>query len=608
MRSLSERFSRSPLPVALAVAGCALAGLFIAAATFGNLRWDATATVSCPELAPTGRQLLSDVLSKTREQLALNPETFADLNIAERAPDAWVSRLYRLRRWAPRELVDNSRDVRIRIESAVDGSNHRISVESSDPSRALKLLQSLLDRAEVAAGNVSGNKPEDEWRPESYLKTIRRVLESERSQGVLDDQLALSSAQLVDDLASADRTLRDVATWSVGMVDAGIWNIKDGYGALPAPASTEGLIRSLHRMSHLCATYSGSIRQFPPRTEFVWYLMRAAEDSATGPDTDPIPGEIETVRITTSEPGFRPLLSPQGVELVSVASAVALGLCFLILRRRRDPVVWDNRDLGRSLEAVRSRKGGGQLAHTTSSSTVMESILPQVGNSGPNGVLAARTGRVICVYGTTVSAATGIAIRVAKSIAAGGRTVLSITESAGPHDAVRSVPVWPALESSRFRIEDLVSPSDVPGWWRFPSGVGGSDPGFWSFPEGDPLVRRSLDIFQGRFDWIVVAVAPVLPGVALPRCPWAHRSLFAVSPGSARSSTVARWLSTTSSDMTIGFVVVDYTDAEIETGEVPEWLPLLQESPSPQAVAMTSAGDTVLSILEGRSPISGDPA
>ncbi|MFY7953663.1 MAG: hypothetical protein ACOVT5_14255, partial [Armatimonadaceae bacterium] len=90
----------------------------------------------------------------------------------------------------------------------------------------MKLLQSLLDRAEVAAGNVSGNKPEDEWRPESYLKTIRRVLESERSQGVLDDQLALSSAQLVDDLASADRTLRDVATWSVGMVDAGIWNIK----------------------------------------------------------------------------------------------------------------------------------------------------------------------------------------------------------------------------------------------------------------------------------------------------------------------------------------------------------------------------------------------
>lgn len=608
MGTLTERVARGPLPIVVSMIGCILATLFVIAVAIGNLRWNASVSVTCRDLSPAVRQQLGQELNRSRDQFALKPETFADKPLDTNVSDARAMRLYRLRRSVPRELVDHSRHVRIRIESAIDGTSHRISVESADPARSQQLLDQLIQRAKSSIRVHPQTGPSGEWRPESYLKTTRRILEVELSQGQLDDPMALSSARFADDLASLNRSLRNSGNWHFNLVDEGIWDIKGGGGTMPAPASTEGLIRSLHRLDHLAASYAGNIAKFPPRTEFVWYLLDAIETVQRGARqaAETVDGQGHSIGVGTTE--FSPTLSEHGGELVLVASSVLVALCLFMLRRRRDPVLWDNRDMARALELIRARDGAGTIATATSSATVMESVLHRIRTESGETKQAPRAGRVVCVYGTTVSAATGIAIRVAKSIAAGGRTVVSITESAGPHDMDRAVPIWTELHGSRFRIEELVSPSEVPGWWRFPAGTGGADPGFWGFPDGDPQVRRTLEIFQGRFDWIVVAVAPVMPGVALPRSPWAHRTLFAVSPGSARLSSLRRWLKSTTPDMTIGFVAVDYTDAEIETGEVPEWLPRLQESTSPTPIPSNSAGDTVLSILEGRSPISGDPA
>jgi hypothetical protein len=584
----------------------ALATLGVVVA-LGNLRWEVSGNLNFVGASARERQALVDALTASRDQPVGSPTANSNASRIRGAIPAWVSSLARTRVPLPDGLLDKGTETRFRVESAVDGSQHEIAIETKDPSTALRLHGELVERVRLTTTRVSQSGIDFEWRPGAYLATVRRVLENENRAGIVEDRLSLSAARFSDDIVGLEELLGRRREWSGELIDDLSWNLKQGADGLPAPSRTEELIRSLYRMRSLSTFLAGGFTALPPRAELVWFLFESTRQEPSFGGSVSAAG-ASSAKLSSSPVSFRPVVSTKGMELCCAMSIGVFGLAWTLVRRRRDPVVRDREDLREALESAGGRLAGKPVALACDAGTVMRSIV-----EGPEAAAEARpggsrVGRVVCVYGSTLPSAEFIAARVARSIASVGRTAVAVVESVGRQD--RNSPlIWTDIADGRQRVENLVSPSDIPGLWHFPTGVGGCSPCYVAVSEADPVLRRTLEILQGRFDWVVVAVAPVVPGIDLPNCPWAHRCLFAIQPGSIRRSALYRWLASTTREMPIGFVLADGSSSVAESAESQDWVETLSGSPALAPVGEgTGAGETVLRILSGGSSISGDQA
>lgn len=586
---------------------CAILTAAVGVVAVGNIRWEVSGNLEISGVSARERQAVLDALAAVRDQPFGSPSGDSkDARPGGAVPD-WVSSLSRTRVPLPAGLMERGVETRFRVESSIDGSQHGIAIETKDPEAALRMHGALVERVRLATTRMSRSGMNSEWRPAAYLATVRRVLEIENVAGIGEDRLALAAARFADDVVGMEGLLSQNREWSGEYQDDLSWNLSQGVDGLPAPSRTEELIRSLYRIQSLTTFLAGDSVALPPRAELVWFLFDSVREDRIM--REPTYYEDGTSVKTSSSPlVFRPVVSSKGMELCGALSIGMLGLVWALVRRRRDPVVRDHGDLKEAVEQAGGRLAGKPVSLACDAGTVMRSIV-----EGPEAAAEARpggsrVGRVVCVYGSTLPSAEFIAGRVARSIAAVGRTAVAVVESVGRQD--RNSPlIWTDIAEGRHRIENLVSPSDIPGLWHFATGVGGCSPCYLAVSEADPVLRRTLEVLQGRFDWVVVAVAPVVPGIDLPNCPWAHRCLFAIQPGSIRRSALYRWLASTTRELPIGFILADGSSPVAQSAESQDWVEALSGSPALAPVGDgTGAGETVLRILSGGSSISGDQA
>ena len=493
--------------------------------------------------------------------------------------------------------------VRLRLEDGPTQGTVRILMEGRYPGDLQELIGTVSER--VQRGNASQQDGRSQWRPQTYLAVFRRIIDSEAKDGFSEDPYANALARFQDDLAQYRGMVDRSQSWWSGLVDDRSADYRASTGGVPAAASTESLIRSLHRVLHDSALFAGDAPGLPARASYVTYLLVNGETSSLVGVADRKEVRIAPVTPVASV-GAVPDVLQGDREALAGCVAVALFGTWLLWRGRRNPLISSKADLEQIVADLRSSPQGKRQRKAAMPSVMDRVFTDSSADTWKSPTRpAANSSQVICVYGTSEAATRLVVDRIARSLSQSGGSVVSLVHDAeSDFGRARSLPVWGDLVDGSLRIESLLGGSGEANWWRFETGSGGCAPEFWGFPDGDPTVRRCVELMQSRFAWVVVPVYPVVPGLALPGVPWAHRRVVAVEPDSVRRSDLEKWLGR-QSESNLALVYADPLEAEGWGSDFPKWLSAVTPHPAQTPVASGGPGVSILAILDGSATVNG---